>query len=771
MNIKEGLVICEKTNKNVVLLNSKDVLLDYKFLTLNEVMDNLTYKVSKEGLAYYSITHKIPLSITKMYSEYIKYVDLFYDDNKLEFIKSMKKELDEKGYLIRNDLFLKSLQNKNITIFGYGENKSRDFVTNILDKNDLKYDIVNAHVEDKKNHKVYAFKNILEESRFVFNSIKDLLDAGVDINKIKIANYSDEYSFDFKRLSSFYKIPINFENKKNILSTSIAKSLLDGLDNYTNLNELMDSLKENYPNNPYLKRIVNVINSYNLTKFDIKDTKDIFKYELKNMSYDSIRYENGIDLIDFENYASKEDEHIFLIGFNQGVVPKVYLDSTYLSDSTLARLNLDTSADQNRYIREGIINQLNRKTNLTITYKKLALNKQMLPSTLIKELGYETIEQTNTPNHNEKEDQIIYGVALDQYNKFDLNKDSLLDSIYDVKYQTYDNKFINLSEDTLSSLLPSTIKLSYSSMDTYYKCPFRYYLEKVLKVEVKEKKDAADIGTYSHYILEHSYDKDYDFESKKQDALEDIKKQNNLESISAKDLFFFSQMDETIKRAIDFHRNHESDCELSTNKSEQEIKLYYDNGHLMFDGKIDKMISTTIEGKKYYAVIDFKTGTIDINLCNLEDGLHLQLPIYHYLIEKSNKGNTKLVGLYYYKLEQTGYEKTKMEGYTNQEYAKLIEPNLDATYVKNLKITQKGKMDSKAKLINQIDSDELLSLVEKLILEAYNCIKDGKFDIKPISIDNKNEGCSFCKMKDICYKKYEDVLRKEKKLFKSEGAK
>ncbi|MBO7677695.1 MAG: PD-(D/E)XK nuclease family protein, partial [Erysipelotrichaceae bacterium] len=51
------------------------------------------------------------------------------------------------------------------------------------------------------------------------------------------------------------------------------------------------------------------------------------------------------------------------------------------------------------------------------------------------------------------------------------------------------------------------------------------------------------------------------------------------------------------------------------------------NGNRTFTGKIDKLIYDD----KNMAIIDYKTGSSDISLDDIEYGLSMQLPIYVYL--------------------------------------------------------------------------------------------------------------------------------------------
>ena len=56
------------------------------------------------------------------------------------------------------------------------------------------------------------------------------------------------------------------------------------------------------------------------------------------------------------------------------------------------------------------------------------------------------------------------------------------------------------------------LNLSYSSMKLYYQCPFYFYAEKVLGLGEYETTLATRLGTYSHAVLERSYQEGFDFE-------------------------------------------------------------------------------------------------------------------------------------------------------------------------------------------------------------------------------------------------------------------
>ena len=58
--------------------------------------------------------------------------------------------------------------------------------------------------------------------------------------------------------------------------------------------------------------------------------------------------------------------------------------------------------------------------------------------------------------------------------------------------------------------------------------------------------------------------------------------------------------------------------------------------------------------------------------------------------------------------------------------------------------------------------------MDELIHKAKDGVMNADFKIAPKLINNKDKSCSFCKYKDICFKKYNDYVELEEKKFKKE---
>ena len=70
----------------------------------------------------------------------------------------------------------------------------------------------------------------------------------------------------------------------------------------------------------YLK-IIKVINNYTFEEDKIK-VKDLIIEDLKNTYINNEKYINAVEFINLNE--SNEDDYVFLMGFNEKFVPKIY---------------------------------------------------------------------------------------------------------------------------------------------------------------------------------------------------------------------------------------------------------------------------------------------------------------------------------------------------------------------------------------------------------------------------------------------------------------
>ena len=155
-------------------------------------------------------------------------------------------------------------------------------------------------------------------------------------------------------------------------------------------------------------------------------------------------------------------------------------------------------------------------------------------------------------------------------------------------------------------------------------------------------------------------------------------------------------------------------------------------------------------------------------------GLHLQLPSYLYLVNRSNNfNNLKFSGMYYqnilfdrpsYSKKDNNYEKifidkTKYVGYSTDDIERLEE--FDSTYrksdlIKSMSYTD--KFNSNTKLLSDEQVDNMINYTEKIISKNIDKILDRDFSIDPKIYKKNNISCKYCTFKDICYKSNDDTI-------------
>ena len=467
------------------------------------------------------------------------------------------------------------------------------------------------------------------------------------------------------------------------------------------------------------------------------------------------------------------------MGFNQGILPKIYKDEDFFSDFKKKKLGIFTSLEKNINEKEKIRNVITNFPNITLSYKLKSNKEDLYKSSLIDELGLEikTIneEEFNFSNLYNKLSLTKKLDRLIKYNEYDSNLNLLYSCYQDIPYLSYNNSYKKIGKDLFNKYIKDNLLLSYSSIDNYYRCGFRYYISNILKLTKYEETFMTFIGNLFHYILSIAFEDNFDFEYEFNTYIKD-------KEISNKEKFFINKLKNDLLFTIDTIKKQDNYTFLSNALYEQKIYVNKDrNIKITFMGIIDKLKYSDIDGKRVVAIIDYKTGNPEIDLDNLVYGISMQLPIYVYLANNSTLGNIEIAGFYLQKIvhnkinyqENKDYEleKTKLyrlDGYSNSDInilSKLDSNYSDSIMIKGMKTSSKG-FYAYSKVLDNTQIDKINSIVDNKINKAIDNILDVNFDINPKKIDKDLVGCEYCKFKDICYMKDEDIINLKHQSYK-----
>lgn len=767
------LIVPNNMKKQIITEISKlDKMLNVKYISFEDIEKKI-YSYDARAIHYLMKKYNYKYDVSKVYLENIRYIeDKTYNNKKLNKLVEMRKELLSQNLIKYNEI--DDYQYENIVIYGY--TYINNYRKKIIDSLNCKYKIEMVFETEKNiNNKIYEFNNIKDEIIYVASKICELIKNGIDISKIKVVVEDNSYYDLINYLFDFFNLKTDIKPKTSLDVTMIGKYFIDHLDK--EIEQILDEIKNEFDMNKQnnllvFNEIIKIINNYE----DKSIIKDMIIYDFKNTNINNQTYKNSISIISLYDSLINEDDYIFIMGFNQKIIPFINKDEGFLNDSELSLLGLETSKERNILEKNALISKIKTINNLTITYKLFDNNNTYLVSTLNDELGYEIIKDIDIEYvHSNKYNKINLSMLIDKlvkYSIYDKNLDTLYNNYSDINYLTYDNTYTKINKENLLKYLDNKLILSYTSLSNYYECSYKYYLSNILKLVPYEKTYMTLIGEVFHYILSISLEKDIDFDYEYDNFIK-----NSDFKIGPKEKFFFNKLKKELLFIIETIK--EQYKHTSFNKALYEEKIIIqkmvDDIEVTFMGVIDKLMYKEQNNEKMLSIIDYKTGNTDIKLNNIIYGLDMQLPIYLYLAKNIDEfKDSQIIGFYLQKLlnsevnkdynktyETLKRDKLKLNGYSIAD-ANLLE-EFDDSYnksevIKSMSTTNDGKFGHYAKILEENSIKKLEEIVEEKIENAIDNIKNANFSINPKIINKDNVSCKFCMFYDVCYVENKDKI-------------
>ena len=750
------LLICNTNNKNKILLKLSNLkkIINIKIMTINEFLNNYFFSYDDETIYYVKTKYQTTREMALIYLDNLKYiVNTNVNNAKIKFLKELYQDLNNKDLLKYNRLFKNYLKRVDIIVLDINLDK---FTLNILNKYNSKYIDIYENKNTLKN--IYHFKNIEDEVEYTFNKISELIKKDTKKSNIKLVLLGNEYNKIIKRFSYLYNIEVKNIDKYSLYGTIESKKFLELIKNNISKEELYNYLKPNLDKYLYTC-FLNIINKYYFID-NLNDVIDLIEYDLQNTYYKEDVSSNVIEIINLNSFLIDDDMHVFILGFNLENIPKIHKDIDYFNDNLKNSLLLNTSLDNNKLERSKVIKELRNIKNIYVSYKDNTPYNSYLISNLKEDLSLEIKDinlDNNTSNLYNKIKLTKYLDNLLKYSIKDNNVDKLYNTYKDINYLSYDNRFSGINNFKLDKLT-----LSYSALNNYYQCSFRYYVSNILKLDKYEETFKQFIGNMFHYILSRMYNDDFNLDYEWNNYLKD-------KEFSKKELFYLGDLKKELENIIKVLNYQYSLTGLTNLCLEKEITINCDN-NCYLTGKIDKIMFKESNNNTYISIVDYKTGYPCINMSNLKYGIDMQLPIYVYLTLKSNTfDNPQVIGFYLEKIlhensnnddEQKNIDNLKLQGYTIDDpyLVSMFDPTYESSeMIKSMKTTKNG-FAHYSKVISEEDINKMVSIVDTKIQDAFKEILKGIFTINPKVVKGDNLGCRYCKYNDLCFKTGKDLV-------------
>mgnify|MGYP002526640046 FL=1 len=679
---------------------------------------------------------------------------LILDENHLSYYKS--KKVYFVNYYGDDDLINQMLP--------FLKHYERCFTTNSIDK----------------ELTIFHFENYDDEILEVVNHIAILLNKKVDPAKIVIHKVNKDYLNKLEEYLMIYKIDYIVEGEGSFFDVDIVKNFFHDLKNYEamRLNKVLKDYLIDKKDNKIFSKIGKVLEPLIMLDLTINSiTLDLIKDVFIHTIYQE-EVTNAIKIENVLNHIYDDDTHIFIMNFSHGEIAHIYKDDTYLNDKIRKNLKLLTSFDKTQIEEKKILDCIHSYESIHLSYSTYCSSKIYMPSNLIKELAKKRIVNICDASihiyHIVNEDMAKMRF-FKAYALYRLYQKKTFDYLYGYTYfcadltKRYQSDF-NATLDYLA--LPTLfMELSYTKLNDYFSCPFRFYLKYILNIEEKmEDNNSTFVGRMYHFVLEKVVAKRYIDRRTKEEVLENISVyicdfvKNQTYEIKDKLKFYLNKFSKELKLIVEIIMDFMDHSSFEVLGLEQKLEKQLDD-YTVVVGLIDKILKY----QEYYLVIDYKTNPVHPNWYALDVGLDLQLPLYLYLI-KANDPNAKIAGSYLQSVFRTSLlkyedkplskvmlEQLKYVGYTLQDRDVILAIDTNAlngsgSLPKQI-VSNKGFYKNfLKKSFTQTQFDAIILYVEKLIFEANKKIRKGLFPILPLT-DEKNESvCRYCRLKDLCYR-------------------
>jgi len=418
-------------------------------------------------------------------------------------------------------------------------------------------------------------------------------------------------------------------------------------------------------------------------------------------------------------------------------------------------------------------------------------------------------------------DEAVYHPSTAEYllsRRVDESERMLLASLADNKDE-WTSMPLEATHDTLPPMKndsTGTMRLSQSRIEAFVTCPFRYCCEYILKLEPEKKAEirTPDIGVFMHRILEKFFAEDRGrmplsreeteriADSIIREYIDDLARSaggkpdsNGNITLDGRLQYLFMRLRryvlvflEAIMRELAQSRFTPVAYELPIGLGKDGVSplVFHaaDGTRVILTGIADRVDTYTADdGKKYVRIIDYKTGSKNFNLQDVERGLGVQLLIYLFSIWRSGipgiSARDELIpaGAMYFsarpisassetsitaeEAREKTIERIERSGVliNNEDILRAMDESLDGTYIP-VKTDKSGALKMTGSrggcLLAAEDFGKLANDLSDTIVKIANEMRSGKAGAKPRGSNRTDSPCSWCDHRFVCKKANSD---------------
>jgi ATP-dependent helicase/nuclease subunit B len=382
--------------------------------------------------------------------------------------------------------------------------------------------------------------------------------------------------------------------------------------------------------------------------------------------------------------------------------------------------------------------------------------------------------------------------------------------IFDIitKGINYDNKVDKIQKEYIDKIYTTPISMTVSKIESFAECPFKYFMEMVIKPEPRyvQKVEFYDLGNIYHRAVEeftneisikkidiNSFEKE-DIYNLSQICTERILLEKEQEIIALEANERNKYMKNKIKRLVNraaytiieqLKRGNfrpeftELKIGQSTNNNNNfiepvEIKVSEEYS-IYLQGRIDRIDTMRKDDNAYVNIIDYKSSQKDIDLSDAVQGLQLQLLVYLSSVMKNGedviKTKPEIGGAYYFCIddplvdddnlcdrsaEDEIFSRLSLKGYVLEELDVIynMDNQIEETKTSDIipvAFKTDGNIKKTSKTLSKEEYKAVLNKTDEVTKEISKKILDGEIDVKPYKKDSGGKTpCVYCDYNAVC---------------------
>ena len=650
---------------------------------------------------------------------------------KADDLIALREEMDRENLLIRDPYFPPFFSKQEALVIGYDANDPE--LSQLL-----KMTSVSARYLDEEipfGRTVYEFETFEEEMRYLFERIYTWLGKGIPSDKIKVVTKDETYIRALKKYQSFHSLKFSFPSGtsffqsddfallRDFLSTTVPDQAFDLVSDRVRDKEGFASLREIYYRvKDYLKT---------------EEAEEYLAFAAKSIPYREESYEGVISVCDLAQCG--DEDYVLVPGFSFDRYPGICRDDDYLSDREKALLGRMTSFERQKEEERNFFFKIGFLKNIEFSYAKTN-DKEVFYLSHLAERGKMNVAVYRFSDRffSEGAFSLFMGKVFDDYEQFSYLSPYLNScSKEEIGYRKYTHAYRKIPGEEAGIL-----RLSFTGLQTYFECGFKYYLTYILKADAFEDSIYSKVGGVVHSLFE--------YEAKGMER--SFEEAMNTQELTAREKTLISCLKEQAEYALDHFRKWREKTALTSLISEAEQFTYPISDTAVLEGKID-LIATD---SQRYVIIDYKTKEFKFEAKKVPFGFSLQLPLYYLLTqgEDSPYSERELVGLYIHTILSKDFYSGKddyllFNGITLKESGYEIMEGT-GNFVK--------KNNKRKVVFGEKEFADLIAKTRDLLSRASEAIRDRTFSIDPKIWGKSNLSCKYCSFQDICYRDERDNI-------------